>query len=143
MPWPSSAQITDGGAQRADGVALETAPGDDSTTDYGKPVFAAVNGGVLTTTGKTRLFSTGASSSGASVTGDGSRIALRDTEIRTRGFLATGIDARLGGSAIAENISIDTDGKMRTASISTSAAAASTSPAAPSSRAAAKRTASR
>lgn len=136
MPWPSSAQITDGGA-------LETAPGDYSTTDYGKPVFAAVNGGVLTTTGKTRLFSTGASSSGASVTGDGSRIALRDTEIRTRGFLATGIDARLGGSAIAENISIDTDGKMRTASISTSAAAASTSPAAPSSRAAAKRTASR
>ncbi|KVL38485.1 autotransporter outer membrane beta-barrel domain-containing protein [Burkholderia sp. MSMB1835] len=111
MPWPSSAQITNGGAQRADGVALEVAPGDYSTTDYGRPVFSAVNGGVLATTGKTRLFSTGASSAGASVTGDGSRIALRDIEIRTRGFLATGIDARLGGSATAENVSIDTDGK--------------------------------
>ncbi|NTZ87880.1 autotransporter outer membrane beta-barrel domain-containing protein [Burkholderia metallica] len=111
MPWPSSAQITNGGAQRADGVALETAPGDYSTTDYGKPVFSAVNGGVLTTTGKTRLFSSGTYSAGASVAGDGSRIVLRDTEIRTSGFIATGIDARMGGSVIAENISIDTDGK--------------------------------
>ncbi|MDW9243279.1 hypothetical protein C7S13_1168 [Burkholderia cepacia] len=30
IPWPSSAQVTDGGAQLADGVTLETAPGDYS-----------------------------------------------------------------------------------------------------------------
>ncbi|KHK60954.1 membrane protein [Burkholderia sp. A9] len=110
MPWPSSAQVTDGGAQRADGVTLEVAPGDYSTTDYGEPVFSAVDGGVLTTTGKTRLLSSSAHSPGAAASGTGSRLELRDTEIRTRGFLGKGIDVRLGGSALAENISIDTDG---------------------------------
>lgn len=111
IPWPSSAQVTDGGAQLADGVTLETAPGDYSTSNFASPVFSAVNGGVLTTTGKTRLFATGTYSSGASAFGDGSRIALRDTEIRTRGFIGTGIDVRAGSSATAENISIDTDGR--------------------------------
>ncbi|HEF5873406.1 TPA: autotransporter outer membrane beta-barrel domain-containing protein [Burkholderia cenocepacia] len=111
MPCASAAEITDGGAQRANGVVLDVAPGQYSTAGYGEPVFSAVNGGVLTTTGKTRVLSSGANSAGAAVSGAGSRIALRNTEIRTRGFLATGIDARLGGSVHAEDISIDTDGK--------------------------------
>ncbi|WP_157636379.1 hypothetical protein [Burkholderia ubonensis] len=98
-------------APRADGVALEVAPGDYSTTSYDQPVFSAVNGGVPTTTGKTRLFSSGPGSLGAAASGAGSRIELRDTEIRTRGFVGKGIDVRMGGSALAENISIDTDGR--------------------------------
>ncbi|WP_232427929.1 hypothetical protein [Burkholderia ubonensis] len=98
-------------APRADGVALEVAPGDYSTTSYDQPVFSAVNGGVPTTTSKTRLFSSGPGSLGAAASGAGSRIELRDTEIRTRGFLGKGIDVRMGGSALAENISIDTGGR--------------------------------
>ncbi|KVX24176.1 hypothetical protein WL01_07030 [Burkholderia ubonensis] len=98
-------------APRADGVALEVAPGDYSTTSYDQPVFSAVNGGVPTTTGKTRLFSSGPGSLGAAASGAGSRIELRDTEIRTRGFLGKGIDVRMGGSALAERISIDTGGR--------------------------------
>ncbi|KVR24711.1 hypothetical protein WK15_19765 [Burkholderia ubonensis] len=74
-------------------------------------MFFAVNGGVPTTTGKTRLFSSGPGSLGAAASGAGSRIELRDTEIRTRGFLGKGIDVRMGGSALAENISIDTGGR--------------------------------
>ncbi|RQQ30867.1 autotransporter family protein [Burkholderia stagnalis] len=111
VPWPSSvAEASDGSAQRADGVAHEVAPGDYSTTAPLRPVFSAVNGGVLTTTGKTRLFSSGNGASGAAVEGAGSRIEMRDTEIRTRGILGAGIDIRLGGSVLAENSSIDTDG---------------------------------
>ncbi|KVO86785.1 hypothetical protein WL21_06915 [Burkholderia ubonensis] len=98
-------------APRADGVALEVAPGDYSTTSYDQPVFSAVNDGVPTTTGKTRLFSSGPGSLGAAASGAGSRIELRDTEIRTRGFLGKGIDVRMDGSALAENISIDTGGR--------------------------------
>ncbi|WP_157380609.1 hypothetical protein [Burkholderia ubonensis] len=98
-------------APRADGVALEVAPGDYSTTSDDQPVFSAVNGGVPTATGKTRLFSSGPGSLGAAASGAGSRIELRDTEIRARGFVGKGIDVRMGGSALAENISIDTDGR--------------------------------
>ncbi|KWN69584.1 hypothetical protein WM24_08205 [Burkholderia ubonensis] len=64
-----------------------------------------------TTTGKTRLFSSGPGSLGAAASGAGSHIELRDTEIRARGFLGKGIDVRMGGSALAENISIDTGGR--------------------------------
>ncbi|KVQ13179.1 hypothetical protein [Burkholderia ubonensis] len=74
-------------------------------------MFSAVNGGVPTATGKTRLFSSGPGSLGAAASGAGSRIELRDTEIRACGFVGKGIDVRMGGSALAENISIDTDGR--------------------------------
>ncbi|MGU7783382.1 autotransporter family protein [Burkholderia sp. PU8-34] len=110
MPWPSVAAVDDGGAQRADGVALEVAPGDYSTTGNAKPVLSAVNGGVLTTTGKTRLFSSGVSAPAASAWHTGSRIVLRDAEIRTRGPLGYGLDARFGGTVLANDIAIDTDG---------------------------------
>ncbi|WP_175837236.1 autotransporter outer membrane beta-barrel domain-containing protein [Burkholderia anthina] len=110
MPWASTAQVVGGGPQLADGIALEVAPGDYSTTASGKAVLSAVNGGVLTTLGKTRVFTTGNVSAGAAAWGTGSRVALRDTEIRTRGDSSAGIDLRHGGSASAENISIDTDG---------------------------------
>ncbi|PCE31213.1 autotransporter family protein [Burkholderia ubonensis] len=110
IPWPSDAAVTDGGAQRADGVALEVAPGDYSTTGNTRPVLSAVNGGVLTTTGKTRLFSSGFSAAGASAWHTGSRIVLRNAEIRTRGPLGYGLDARFGGTVLANDIAIDTDG---------------------------------
>ncbi|WP_244099050.1 autotransporter outer membrane beta-barrel domain-containing protein [Burkholderia ambifaria] len=103
------AQVS-GGPQLADGITLEVAPGDYSTNLSGKAVLSAVNGGVLTTVGKTRIFSTGNVSAGAAAWGTGSRVVLRDTEIRTRGDSSAGIDLRHGGSASAENISIDTDG---------------------------------
>ncbi|CAB3760216.1 autotransporter outer membrane beta-barrel domain-containing protein [Burkholderia puraquae] len=109
IPWTSAAQVS-GGPQLADGITLEVAPGDYSTTASGKAVLSAVNGGVLTTVGKTRIFSTGNVSAGAAAWGTGSRVVLRDTEIRTRGDSSAGIDLRHGGSASAENISIDTDG---------------------------------
>ena len=110
VPWPSAAEISDEGAQHANGVLLEVAPGNYTTTGHGDPVFSAVNGGVLTTTGKTRVFSSGSSSPGAAAEGTGSRLELRDTDIRTRGFLGAGINVRYGGSALAERVSIDTDG---------------------------------
>ncbi len=109
VPWPSAAEISDGGAQRANGVLLEVAPGSYTTTGPGEPVLTAINGGVLTTTGRTRVFSSG--SSGATAEGTGSRLELRDTEIRTRGLLSAGIEVRDGGSALAERVSIDTDGE--------------------------------
>lgn len=110
MPWASTAQVVGGGPQRADGIALEVAPGDYSTTESAKAVLSAVNGGTLTTLGKTRLFTTGYGSAGAAAEGTGSRVVLRDTEIRTRGGSSSGIELRYGGSASAERISIDTDG---------------------------------
>ncbi|VWC44134.1 outer membrane autotransporter [Burkholderia lata] len=110
LPWPSTAQVIGGGPQQADGTLLEVAPGDYSTTESGDAVLSAINGGLLTTTGKTRVFSTGVGAIGAAAWGTGSRIALRDTEIRTRGDSGTGVDLRYGGSASAERISIDTDG---------------------------------
>ncbi|WP_244117539.1 autotransporter outer membrane beta-barrel domain-containing protein [Burkholderia contaminans] len=110
IPLPSMAQVPGtGGEQRADGIALEVAPGDYSTRGNNNPVFAAVNGGTLTTAGTTRLFTYGHGSAGAAAEGAGSRIELRDAEIRTRGIFATGIDARRGGSVLAERITIDTD----------------------------------
>ncbi|WP_236654901.1 autotransporter outer membrane beta-barrel domain-containing protein [Burkholderia pyrrocinia] len=110
LPWPSAAQVTNGGPQQADGVALEIAPGDYSATRSGDAVLSAVNGGTLATTGKTHVFSTGAASAGAAAWGTGSTVKLRDTEIRTRGGSSAGIDIRYGGSATAKRISIDTDG---------------------------------
>ncbi|MCA7925843.1 autotransporter outer membrane beta-barrel domain-containing protein [Burkholderia cenocepacia] len=110
MPWPAPAQVGGGAPQLADGIALEVAPGDYSTTASGKAVLSAINGGVLTTFGKTRVFSTGDVSAGAAAWGAGSRVALRNTEIRTRGDSSVGIDLRQGGSASAEDISVDTDG---------------------------------
>nr|WP_254609585.1 autotransporter outer membrane beta-barrel domain-containing protein [Burkholderia lata] len=110
LPWPSIAQVTGGGPQRADGIVLDVAPGDYSTTQSGDTVLSAVNGGFLSTTGKTRVFSTGIGAAGAAAWGPGSRIALRDTEIRTRGGSGAGIDVRYGGGATAERVSIDTDG---------------------------------
>ncbi|WP_241026109.1 autotransporter outer membrane beta-barrel domain-containing protein [Burkholderia sp. Tr-20390] len=110
LPWPSIAQVTGSGPQRADGIVLEVAPGDYSTSESGDAVLAAVNGGLLATTGKTRVFSTGIGAAGAAAWGPNSRLALRDTEIRTRGGSGAGIDIRYGGSATAERISIDTDG---------------------------------
>ncbi|QMI46694.1 autotransporter family protein [Burkholderia sp. MBR-1] len=109
MPWASSAQIA-GGPQQANGVALEVAPGDYSTTQVGRAVLSAINGGHLTTTAKTRAFSTGPVAAGAAASGAGSRVELRDTEIRTRGGNSVGIDVRGGASASAERVSIDTDG---------------------------------
>ncbi|MCA8298848.1 autotransporter outer membrane beta-barrel domain-containing protein [Burkholderia sp. AU30198] len=110
MPWPSAAEINGGGAQQADGVTLEVAPGFYSTLVSGEAVFSAVNGGVLTTTGKTRLFSSGNVAAGAAAWGRGSRVELRDTEIRTRGGSSAGLDIRYGGSVSADSVSIDTDG---------------------------------
>lgn len=110
LSWPSAAEITDGGAQRADGIELEVTPGYYSTTGHGEPVLHAVNGGTLTSTGRTRIFSTGVGAPGAAATGAGSHIGLTDTEIRTRGGNGTGINVRNGGSALAQRISIDTDG---------------------------------
>ncbi|KVL61975.1 autotransporter outer membrane beta-barrel domain-containing protein [Burkholderia cepacia] len=109
LPWPALAQLDTGDAQQADGVVHAVAPGDYATDVTGQPVFEAINGGVLTTTGKTRLFSTGNIAAGASARGAGSRIELRDVAIRTRGGSSTGIDIRRGGSVLAERISIDTD----------------------------------
>ncbi|RKU00898.1 autotransporter outer membrane beta-barrel domain-containing protein [Burkholderia sp. Nafp2/4-1b] len=110
VPWPLIAEAYSGGAQKADGVTLDIAPGEYTTTDSGEPVLTAVNGGTLTTKGKTRVFSSGYGSAGVAALGRGSSVALRDTEIRTRGGSGTGIDLRQGGSASAERISIDTDG---------------------------------
>ncbi|WP_244099588.1 autotransporter outer membrane beta-barrel domain-containing protein [Burkholderia pyrrocinia] len=110
IPWPSTAQVTNGGPQQADGVALEIAPGEYSTTQPGKAVLSAVNGGTLVTTDKTRVFSTAYFAAGAAALGAGSSVTLNDTEIRTRGTSSAGIDIRYGGSASAERISIDTDG---------------------------------
>ncbi|WP_244101888.1 autotransporter outer membrane beta-barrel domain-containing protein [Burkholderia cepacia] len=104
------AQVVGGGPQLADGIALEVAPGDYSTTASGTAVLSAVNGGTLTPLGKTRVFTTGNVAAGAAAWGTGSRVALRDTEIRTRGDSSAGIDLRHGGSASAERLSIDTDG---------------------------------
>ncbi|WP_126228725.1 autotransporter outer membrane beta-barrel domain-containing protein [Burkholderia ambifaria] len=109
IPWPLIADAYSGGAQKADGVTLDIAPGEYTTTDSSESVLTAVNGGTLTTTGKTRVFSSGYGAAGAAALGRGSSVALRDTEIRTRGGSATGIDIRYGGSALAERISIDTD----------------------------------
>ncbi|RQT12200.1 autotransporter outer membrane beta-barrel domain-containing protein [Burkholderia contaminans] len=110
LPWPSTAQVIDGGPQQADGTLLEVAPGDYSTTESGDVVLSAINGGRLTTAGKTRVFSTGVGAIGAAAWGAGSHIALRDTKIRTRGDSGTGVDLRYGGSASAERFAIDTDG---------------------------------
>ncbi|WP_396329278.1 autotransporter outer membrane beta-barrel domain-containing protein [Burkholderia anthina] len=110
IPLPSVAQVPNtGDEQRAEGIALEVAPGDYSTRGHNNPVFVAIDGGTLTTTGKTRLFTFGHGSAGAAAEGTGSRIELRDSEIRTRGIFATGIDARRGGSVLASHISVDTD----------------------------------
>ncbi|WP_107313789.1 autotransporter outer membrane beta-barrel domain-containing protein [Burkholderia metallica] len=109
MPWPSAAQAT-GGPQQANGVELEVAPGDYSTSQIGKAALAAINGGRLTTTGKTRAFSTAPLAAGAAASGTGSHVELRDTEVRTRGRNSAGIDVRYGASASAERSSIDTDG---------------------------------
>lgn len=111
IPGPSIAHAYSGGPQQADGVALEIAPGEYSTTSPGESVLSAVNGGTLTTTGKIRLFSFGQGAAGAAAFGHGSSIELRDTEIRTRSGSSTGIDIRYGGSARADHISIDTDGE--------------------------------
>ncbi|WP_236872030.1 autotransporter outer membrane beta-barrel domain-containing protein [Burkholderia stabilis] len=108
-PWPSAAEVRTEGGRQADGVVLEVAPGDYSTSGDNRPVFSALNGGSLIATGKTRLFSFGHGSSGAAATGSGSHIELRNTEIRTRGIFATGIDARSGGSVSADQVTIDTD----------------------------------
>ncbi|WP_244135116.1 autotransporter outer membrane beta-barrel domain-containing protein [Burkholderia sp. BCC0322] len=110
MPWPSAAQVTNGGPQQADGVVLEIEPGEYSTTQPGRAVLSAVAGGTLVTTDKTRVFSTAYSAAGAAALGAGSSVRLSDTEIRTRGGSSAGIDIRYGGSASAERISIDTDG---------------------------------
>ncbi|HEM7893229.1 TPA: autotransporter outer membrane beta-barrel domain-containing protein [Burkholderia cepacia] len=110
VPWPSAAQVTNGGPQHADGVVLEIAPGEYSTTRLGEAVLSAVNGGTLVTTGKTRVFTTANLAAGATALGTGSSVRLSDTEIRTRGDSSAGIDLRYGGSATAERISIDTDG---------------------------------
>ncbi|WP_249194394.1 autotransporter outer membrane beta-barrel domain-containing protein [Burkholderia cenocepacia] len=109
MPWPPLAQAG-GGPQQANGVALEVAPGDYSTTQTGQSVLSAINGGRLTTIGRTRAFSTGPVAAGAAASGAGSRLELRDTEIRTRGRNSVGIDVRNGAGASAERSSIDTDG---------------------------------
>ncbi|MBR8132167.1 autotransporter outer membrane beta-barrel domain-containing protein [Burkholderia ambifaria] len=109
IPWPPLAQAG-GGPQHANGVELEVAPGDYSTTQTGQSVLSAINGGRLTTIGKTRAFSTGHVAAGAAASGAGSRLELRDTEIRTRGRNSVGIDVRNGASASAERSSIDTDG---------------------------------
>ncbi|WP_236858160.1 autotransporter outer membrane beta-barrel domain-containing protein [Burkholderia metallica] len=110
VPWPSAAQVTNGEPQQADGVVLEIAPGEYSTTRLGEAVLSAVNGGTLVTTGKTRVFTTAPLAAGATALGAGSSVRLSDTEIRTRGGSSAGIDLRYGGSATAERISIDTDG---------------------------------
>lgn len=110
MSSPSTAQVTGGGAQQADGIELEVAPGEYSTHKPGQDVLSAINGGTLTTRSRTRIFSTGNSSAGAAAWGSKSRVVLRDTEIRTRGSSSVGIDLRNGGSASAERVSIDTDG---------------------------------
>ncbi|WP_175924388.1 autotransporter outer membrane beta-barrel domain-containing protein [Burkholderia latens] len=109
IPWPPVAQAA-GGPQHANGVELEVAPGDYSTTQTGQSVLSATNGGRLATTGKTRAFSTGPVAAGAAASGAGSRLELRDTEIRTRGRSSVGIDVRNGAAASAERSSIDTDG---------------------------------
>ncbi|VWC39338.1 autotransporter family protein [Burkholderia lata] len=109
LPWASIADAYSGGAQKADGVALDIAPGEYTTTVSGESVLTAVNGGKLTTTGKTRVFSSGNVAAGAAALGRGSSVELRDTEIRTRGGSSAGIDIRYGGSVLAERISIDTD----------------------------------
>lgn len=110
MSSPSTAQVTGGGSQQADGIELEVAPGEYSTHTPGQDVLSAINGGTLTTRSRTRIFSTGNSSAGAAAWGSKSRVVLRDTEIRTRGSSSVGIDLRNGGSASAERVSIDTDG---------------------------------
>ncbi|NTZ08009.1 autotransporter outer membrane beta-barrel domain-containing protein [Burkholderia metallica] len=109
MPWPPVAQAG-GGPQQANGVALEVAPGDYSTTQIGQSVLSAINGGRLTTLGKTRAFSTGHVAAGAAASGASSRLELHDTEIRTRGRSSVGIDVRNGAGASAERSSVDTDG---------------------------------
>ncbi len=109
MSLPSQAQSPGGNGQRADGTALEVAPGDYSTFSHGAPALAALNGGTLTTGGKTRLFTFGHGSSGAIAEGARSYIELNNAEIRTRGIFGTGIDARQGGSVVARQLSIDTD----------------------------------
>ncbi|PHP88989.1 autotransporter outer membrane beta-barrel domain-containing protein [Burkholderia sp. AU18528] len=109
IPWPSAAQVT-GGPQQANGIELEVAPGDYSTSQIGQSVLSAINGGRLTTAGKTRAFSTGHVAAGAAASGAGSSMELRDTEIRTRGRNSIGIDVRQGASASAQRSSIDTDG---------------------------------
>ncbi|KWU27484.1 hypothetical protein AS149_21990 [Burkholderia cenocepacia] len=110
MSSPSTAQVTGGGPQQADGIELEVAPGEYSTHEAGKAVLSAINGGILTTGGRTRVFSTGNGAAGAAAWGSASRVVLRDTEIRTRGGSSAGIDLRNGANATAERISIDTDG---------------------------------
>ncbi|MBN3844215.1 autotransporter outer membrane beta-barrel domain-containing protein [Burkholderia sp. Ac-20349] len=108
LPWPFTAQA-DGGAQQADGITLEVVPGEYLTSRSGEAVLSAVNGGTLTTSGKTRVFSSGNVAAGAAAWGSGSRVELLDTEIRTRGGSSAGIDVRYGGSALAKRVSIDTD----------------------------------
>ncbi|RQU47092.1 autotransporter outer membrane beta-barrel domain-containing protein [Burkholderia cenocepacia] len=110
MSPPSTAQVTGGGPQRADGIELEVAPGEYSTHKSGEAVLSAINGGILTTNSRTRVFSTGNGAAGVAAWGSRSRVALRDTEIRTRGGSSAGIDLRNGGNASAERVSIDTDG---------------------------------
>ncbi len=110
MSSPSTAQVTGGGPQRADGIELEVAPGEYSTHKSGEAVLSAINGGILTTNSRTRVFSTGNGAAGAAAWGSQSRVVLRDTEIRTRGSSSAGIDLRNGGNASAERVSIDTDG---------------------------------
>ncbi|RQR29033.1 autotransporter outer membrane beta-barrel domain-containing protein [Burkholderia sp. Bp9143] len=107
---PSTAQVTGSGPQRADGIELEVAPGEYSTHQSGDAVLSAINGGILTTNSRTRVFSTGNAAAGVAAWGSQSRVALRDTEIRTRGGSSAGIDLRNGGNASAERVSIDTDG---------------------------------
>ncbi|WP_175785070.1 autotransporter outer membrane beta-barrel domain-containing protein [Burkholderia ambifaria] len=109
IPWPSAAQVTSG-PQQANGVELEVAPGDYSTSQTGQSVLSAINGGRLTTAGRTRVFSTGHVAAGVAASGASSRVELRDTEIRTRGRTSVGIDVRQGASASAARTSIDTDG---------------------------------
>ncbi|WP_230684581.1 autotransporter outer membrane beta-barrel domain-containing protein [Burkholderia cepacia] len=104
------AEATAGGAQRADGIALEVAPGDYATTMSSQHVLYAANGGILTTAGKVQLASAGAGAAGAYATGVGSRISLGGAEIRITNTGGTGFQAQFGGTVTARDVTINTEG---------------------------------
>ncbi|MGU7769738.1 autotransporter family protein [Burkholderia sp. MR1-5-21] len=109
LPLAPLAEATAGGAQYANGIALEVAPGDYATTISGQHVLYATNGGVLTTAGKVRLASAGFAAAGAYADGVGSHIELDGAEIRTMNMLGIGLQAQYGGTVSARDVTIDTE----------------------------------